>query len=173
MNYKNPTRVITAHIEPSATWGAETRIWHFAVILQEVRIGDHCSIGALTEIGRGTVIGDHSRIGSQVFLPPNSQIGHHVFVGPGVKCTDDRHPKVPEPGDPPYDARPPIIDDYAVIGAGAVLLPGVHIGRGARVAAGSIVTKDVPPRAMVRGLPARFRTAPVEWEFVEPEQQVG
>lgn len=167
VNSKCPThsRVIENRIEGSATWGEGTIIWHYAVILQEVRIGDHCNIGSLTEIGRGTTIGDNSRIGSMCFLPPDTRIGKNVFVGPRVVMCDDMHPRVPLAGDPPYHAQPPVIDDYAVIGAGAVILPGVHIGEGARVAAGAIVTKDVPAGAMVRGQPARFRTAPEEWMY--------
>jgi len=148
----------TRHIEPGAVIGEGTRVWHFAVVLQEVRIGRDCSIGSGTEIGRGTMIGDRSRIGSQVFLPPNSIIGEDVFVGPGCTFTDDRHPKIHAPGDAPYTAEPPVIDDGAVIGAGCVILPGVHIGAGAMIGAGSVVSRDVPPGAHVRGEPARTRT---------------
>lgn len=165
LNYKNPTKIIHAEIDPSATWGADTKIWHFSVILQDVRIGERCNIGSRCEIGRGTKIGDDSRIGSGTFLPPNSYIGHHVFIGPNVVCCDDDTPRVPSPGDPPYHAQPPIIEDYAVVGAGAVLLPGVRIHRGARVAAGAIVTKDVVAHGMVRNPhPARPRTMPKAWE---------
>lgn len=172
VNYKRPTghRVIENYIDGSATWGDGTIIWWYARVLQNVRIGKHCSIGGGTEIGRGTAIGDHSRIGANVFVPPNAQIGHHVFVGPGVTFTDDRLPKVPDVGDPPYKAQPPIIEDFACIGAGAVILPGVRIGRGARVAAGTTVTKDVPANAMVRGQPGRFRTMPDEWQDVRAKE---
>lgn len=167
MNYKKTTRHIEAYISPSATWGERTMIWHYAIVLDAVRIGDDVSIGGRCEIGRGTTIGNKSRIGSGTFLPPNSVVGESVFIGPNVTCCDDRLPRVPQAGDPPYTAEPPVIEDFAVIGAGAVLLPGVRIGRGARVAAGAIVTKDVPENAMVRGLPARFRTMPDEWQHVD------
>jgi UDP-2-acetamido-3-amino-2,3-dideoxy-glucuronate N-acetyltransferase len=160
MNYKRPigNRIIEAMIDGSATWGEGTIIWWYAKVLQNVRIGDCCSIGGGTEIGRGTTIGDRTRIGANCFFPPNSRIGSWVFIGPGVKCADDMHPKVPQDGDPPYHAQPPVIEDEAVIGIGAILLPGVHIGRGAIVAAGALVTKDVPAGAMVRGHPARIFT---------------
>lgn len=166
-NYKNPphSRIITNFIDGSATWGDGTMIWHFAVILQQVRIGKNCMIGSRTEIGRGTTVGDYSRIGSGVFIPPNATIGHHVFIGPNVTFTDDKTPKVPDVGDPPYHAQPPIIEDFASIGAGAVILPGVRIGRGARVAAGATVTKDVVANGMVRNQDrARPRTMPEAWE---------
>lgn len=145
-------------IDPSVEIGEGSKVWNYAVVLQDVVIGRFCSIGSLTEIGRGTTIGDNSRIGSQCFFPPNSRIGRNVFVGPGVKCADDRYPYVHQDGDPPYKAEPPVIEDGASIGIGAVLLPGVTIGAGAIVAAGSVVTKDVPHKATVMGSPARLHT---------------
>lgn len=151
-------------IESNVQVGKNTKIWHFAVVLQDVRIGADCNIGSGCEIGRGTVIGDNTRIGAHTFLPPNSQIGNNVFIGPNVTCTDDRYPVIPKEGDPPYNALPPVIDDYAAVGAGVTILPGVRIGRGARIAAGSVVTKDVPNYAAVRGVPARFFNAPEEWD---------
>jgi UDP-2-acetamido-3-amino-2,3-dideoxy-glucuronate N-acetyltransferase len=169
LNYKKAMgwAIIPTDIHPTATWGDGTMIWAYTIVLAEVRIGRDCNIGGRCEIGRGTKIGDRSRIGSGTFLPPNTIVGESVFIGPNVTCCDDRLPRVPQAGDPPYVAEPPIIEDFAVIGAGAVLLPGVRIGRGARVAAGAIVTKDVPENAMVRGLPARFRTMPDEWQHVD------
>jgi len=145
-------------VDVSATIGEDTVIWHYARVLALVKIGKCCSIGGGTEIGRGSVIGDYSRIGANCFLPSNSQIGQYVFIGPGVVCTDDRYPRVPAPGDPAYDARPPLIENGASVGAGAVILPGIKIGAGARVAAGSVVTHDVPAGAVVKGSPARVHS---------------
>lgn len=142
-------------IDPSVAIGEGSKVWNYAVVLADVVIGENCSIGSLTEIGRGTTIGDGSRIGSQCFFPPNSKIGKNVFVGPGVKCADDRYPYVHGDTDPPYKAEPPVIEDGSSIGIGAVLLPGVRIGAGAFVAAGSVVTKDVPAGTTVMGVPAK------------------
>jgi acetyltransferase-like isoleucine patch superfamily enzyme len=163
LNHKTTHKNITSYIDPSAEVGEGSMAWHFSVILAKCRIGKDCSIGSGSELGRGTVIGDRSRIGAHVFLPPNTIIGADVFVGPGVTCTDDRHPKIPKPGDPPYTAEPPVIEDGACIGAGAVLLPGVRIGKNARVAAGTLVSKDVPEGVMVIGLPGRQREMPEGW----------
>lgn len=144
-------------IDPSATVDATASVWHYAVVLADAVIGAQCNVGSGCEIGRGTVIGAYSRIGSGTFLPPNTTIGERVFIGPHVVMCDDRHPRVPSPGIPSYFAEPPVIEDDAVVGAGAVLLPGVRIGRNARVAAGALVTKDVPENGFVRSEPARER----------------
>ncbi len=152
-----------AFVDPTVNIGRGVSIWHFARVMQDVVLGEGVSIGGGAEIGRGSTIGARSRISANVFLPPNATVGCDVFLGPGVVCTDDRHPRVPQPGDPPYDAKPPVIEDNASVGAGAILLPGVRIGAGARVAAGAIVTKDVPPGYMIRGEPGRLRRAPAEW----------
>ena len=140
-------------VDPEAKIGANVKIWQFASVLKDAVIGDSVSIGAGAEIGRGCVIGENSRIAHGVFLPPNSKIGRNVFIGPSVTFTDDKNPRV---GNVEYFAQPPIVEDMAAIGAGAVVLPGVHIGWGALVGAGSIVTKDVPARITVMGNPARI-----------------
>jgi UDP-2-acetamido-3-amino-2,3-dideoxy-glucuronate N-acetyltransferase len=143
-------------IDKRAIIGEGTSVWHFSVILAGVMIGRDCSIGSHAEIGRGTLIGDNTRIGHGVFLPPNSQVGESVFIGPCVVFTDDKHPRVNEPGTD-YNAQPPVIGDGAAIGAGAVILPGVKIGKQARIGAGAIVTRDVADFEHVRGEPARAK----------------
>lgn len=165
MNFKRAMgdRIIEAYLDLSATMGKGSIAWWYSRILQEARIGEYVSIGGGCEIGRGCKIGDYTRIGANTFLPPNSVVGHHVFIGPCVTFTDDMHPRVPLPGEPPYDAQPPIIEDHAAIGAGAVILPGVRIGEGARIAAGAIVTRDVPAMVMVKSQPGRFSVPPDAW----------
>lgn len=141
-------------IDSSAHIGLGTNVWHFSVVLADVRIGNCCSIGSHCEIGKGSRIGDGTRIGYGVFLPPNSVIGDDVFIGPGTVFTDDKFPKV---NNPSYYAKPPIVHTKASIGAGCVILPGVIIGEGAMIGAGSVVTKDVPPDTVIRGEPARIQ----------------
>lgn len=160
MNHKTTHKHIESYIDRSAIVGERTIAWHYSRILAKVVIGEDCSIGGGTEIGRGSRIGNRSRIGANVFLPPNSVIGEDVFVGPGVVCTDDKHPRC---GNSDYTAEPPTIHDGAAIGAGAILLPGVTIGRNARIAAGAIVTKDVADGECVLGTPARPYAMPSSW----------
>jgi acetyltransferase-like isoleucine patch superfamily enzyme len=155
---------ISAVVHPTAT------VWHFATILQKCVLEKDVMVGSGTELGRGTTVGEGSRIGAHVFFPSNSKIGKYVFVGPGTVCTDDKYPKVTRPWDKPYNAQPPVIGDGAAIGAGVILMPGVKIGIGARIAAGSIVTRDVPNYCAVRGGPARFFQPPEEWN---PLSQLG
>ncbi len=155
INAKTLKCIVHNYIDPDAIVGDGAFVWHFAVILAGCRLGEGVMIGSRTELGFRCIVGDYSRIGSGVFLPPDTVIGTRVFVGPGVVMTDDRHPKVPGKDDPPYTAMPPVIEDGASIGAGAILLPGVRIGHHARIGAGAIVTHDVPPFGHVRGEPAR------------------
>lgn len=142
----------TNYIDPSVKIGTGSRVWHFAVILANVVIGDECNIGSTVEIGHGSKIGNRSRIGSGSFLPPNSVLGEDVFIGPGVICCDDKYPIV---NNPLYNALPPWIEDGASVGAGAILLPGIHIGKKGVVGAGAVVTHDVGPGETVKGEPAR------------------
>ena len=132
--------------------GAHVRVWAFVNILADVQIGDWCSIGAHSEIGRGTTIGTKSRIGYGCFLPSHATIGKWVFIGPAVSCADDMTPRVPGPCDPHYTPLPPTFEDGCSVGIGCVLLPGIKIGLGARVAAGSLVTTNVTPGGKVRGV---------------------
>lgn len=143
-----------ALVDDSATLGAGTAVWQFAHVMAGVRTGIHCSIGGAAEIGRDCVLGDNVRIGYGVFLPNRTRVGHRVFIGPRATLCDDKHPRV---NNPRYKASPPVIEDDASIGAGAVLLPGVVVGRGALVGAGAVVTRDVAPYTVVMGNPARAR----------------
>lgn len=148
-------------IDDSVKIGMGVRVWHFSTVLAGCELGIGVNIGSRSEIGFNCKIGAHSRISSGVFLPSGTIVGTRVFIGPNVTCTDDRYPRVPTPEEESdgwsYNAEPPIIEDYAAIGAGAVLLPGVRIGHHALVGAGAVVTKDVPPHAKVYGEAAKLR----------------
>ena len=129
---------------------------HNVVIREETRIGDRVSIGTATVIDGHTTIGNDVSLQSRVYIPTNTRIGNHVFIGPNAVLTNDRYPPTRIGG---LDG--PIIKDSAAIGANATLLPGVCIGKGALVAAGAIVTRDVPDHMMAIGAPAKIRELPV------------
>lgn len=151
-------------IYETAVFGSGCKVWDYARVLGQVVCGDYVSIGGGTEIGFRTKIGHRSRISANVFLPNDTNIGENVFVGPGVICTDDRHPVV-SLSSAHYIAEPPTICDFASIGAGAKLTPGVRIGVRARVACGAVVTDDVPDGATVMSpVAARERAGVAGWE---------
>ena len=133
--------------------GHGTVIWNGAVICADVKIGKNVCIGNGCFIGKGTIIGNNCRLQSNVFLPPNSRLDAEVFCGPGMICTDDRHPRV---GNKNYKAEPPIFERGCSVGAGVVILPGVIVGAGAMVGAGAVVTRNVEPYSTVVGCPAQI-----------------
>lgn len=131
--------------------GRGSRVWHFANVEDDVTVGDGSAIGSHCYVGRGARIGNGVRIQSFVSICRNAVIEDDVFVSPHVLITDDKHPRA---GNPNYKAEPPKLRAGCSIGAGAIILPGIEIGMGAVVAAGAVVTRDVPPRVTVLGVPA-------------------
>lgn len=147
----------------------------FTVIYAGVRAGDHlrtghhvlirspCAIGDQVLVGTGTTIDGQVEIGSRVkleshvYIPTHTRIGNQVFIGPGAVLTNDRYPLRQRQS---YAPAGPTIADNVTIGARAVLLPGVSIGEGSFIAAGAVVTRDVPPWSLVVGTPGRIEPLP-------------
>jgi UDP-2-acetamido-3-amino-2,3-dideoxy-glucuronate N-acetyltransferase len=154
----------TALCESTAV-GARTRIWAFAHVMAGARIGKDCNIGDHAFVESGARLGHGVTIKNQVLIWEGVTIGDGVFVGPAVIFTNDRHPRSPRlPGVPAVARRysdksrwllPTRVGRGASIGAGAIILPGIVVGEFALIAAGSVVTADVPPHAIVAGNPAR------------------
>lgn len=133
--------------------GVGTRIWQFVVVLPGAQIGADVNICSHCFVENDVVIGDRVTIKSGVQLWDGVTLGDDVFVGPNVSFTNDR---LPRSGNRDFERLPTFIEDGASIGAGAVILPGLRIRTGALVAAGAVVTRDVPAGAVVRGNPARI-----------------
>lgn len=116
-------------------------------------IGDGTRIGSFSEIG-GAVVGKDCVIGAYVFICPSCKIGDRVFLGPGTKLLNDLYPSIKGEEFVPNGV---IIEDDVIVGGCCTILPGVTIGKGARVGAGAVVTKNVPPNTTVIGFPAQER----------------
>jgi acetyltransferase-like isoleucine patch superfamily enzyme len=150
----------TADISPRAevddtVWvGARTRIWQFATVVRGTILGAECSVGAGAVL-TGPIFGDGCKISSGVVMGPGFLIGHRVFVGPCCVLANDVYPSVDSAG---YDERllrsgahfAVVIEDDVMIGSHVTVLPGVTVGRGAALAAGAVVTRDVPPQSVWR-----------------------
>jgi acetyltransferase-like isoleucine patch superfamily enzyme len=123
-----------------------------AFVRERVRLGPGSVVGQGSAVDNDTVIGARVRIQSRVYITAFMVIEDDVFVGPGAVTTnDDAMGRIPR-GTP---MRGPTLRRACRIGGGSVLVPGVEIGEEAFVAAGAVVTADVPPRAVVMGVPAR------------------
>ena len=123
-------------------------------------VGDDTRIGAFVEIQKNAVIGERCKISSHSFICEGVAIEDEVFVGHGVMFINDRYPRATADGRPQSEADwtvvPTRVSRRASIGSGAVVMCGVTIGEGALVGAGAVVTRDVPPNAVVAGVPARL-----------------
>lgn len=141
----------SAEIEHGAVIGNGTRIWHLTHVRTAAVIGDSCSIGRNVFVDSGVHVGDRCKIQNNVSVYRGVTLEDEVFVGPSAVFTNDLHPRAV--GD--WAVSETLVERGASIGAGAVIVCGVTIGTGALVAAGAVVTRDVAPRALVMGNPAR------------------
>lgn len=131
--------------------GDETTIWQYSIILESAIIGSNCNINCHTFIENDVVIGNNVTIKSGVYLWDGITIKDDVFIGPNVTFTNDKFPRSKSH----FELQRITIGKGASIGAGALIMGGVNIGEYALVAAGSIVTKDVPDYTLVLGQPAK------------------
>jgi acetyltransferase-like isoleucine patch superfamily enzyme len=131
-----------------------------ARIREKNRIGNNVSIGAGSIIERDCVIMDNAKIHSGCFIPEYTIIKKNAWIGPGVIMTNVLHPPCPAfkkhaPIKGKKCCHGPTIEENAVIGAGAVILPAIVVGENSLVGAGSVITNDVPPNCLAFGNPAR------------------
>ncbi len=140
-------------IHPNLVVGHRTKFWYPELSnIGRARIGNDCIIHSHVWIGDGAVIGNNVRIQAFSFIPEGVHIEDNVFVGPRVTFTNDKYP----PSEP-KDWRRTHVKSDSSIGAGAVILPGVTIGRGAKIGAGSVVTRNIPDGSPEYGNPATVK----------------
>ncbi|MBY0429707.1 MAG: N-acetyltransferase [Rhodospirillales bacterium] len=144
--------------------GRNVRYYSF-VNLYGCTIGDDSKIGTFVEIQRGASIGRRCKISSHSFICEGVHLGDDVFIGHGVMFTNDKHPRASVDGKPITDEWSMLetfVEDEVSIGSNATILCGLRIGRGASIGAGAVVTRDVPPGAVIAGNPARPLRTPQE-----------
>jgi len=148
-----------ARISPDVKLGRDVKIFAF-VNLYGCEIGDESKIGTFVEIQKGAKIGRHVKVSSHTFICEGVTIEDEVFIGHGVMFINDKYPRAAtSTGQLQTEADwvcvPTLIKKGASVGSNATILCGVTVGEGAIVGAGSVVTHDVPPGAVVAGSPAR------------------
>lgn len=150
----------SADVAADASIGDGSQVWHLAQVREGVQMGAGCVVGRGAYIGTGVVLGKHCKIQNYALVYEPAHLGDGVFVGPGVVLTNDTYPRAVNPDGSlksadDWHAVGVTIENGASIGARAVCVAPVRIGAWATVAAGSVVTRDVPAHAIVRGVPAR------------------
>jgi UDP-2-acetamido-3-amino-2,3-dideoxy-glucuronate N-acetyltransferase len=150
----------SADVSDRAVLGAGTKIWHLAQVREDATLGENCIVGRGAYVGTGVHIGDNTKIQNYALVYEPAKLGNGVFIGPAVVLTNDTYPSSVSPDGSLKSAHDwtPVgvtIEDGASIGARAVCVAPVTIGRWATIAAGAVVTKDVPAFALMAGVPAK------------------
>lgn len=144
----------SSYVDEDVVIGDNTKVWHFCHLQKGARIGANCSLGQNVNVSNHVVIGDYCKIQNNVSLYEGVELEEGVFCGPSCVFTNDLTPRAKFPkGSAGY--KKTVIKKGASIGANATIVCGHTIGEYAMVAAGAVVTKDVPAYALVAGVPAR------------------
>jgi UDP-2-acetamido-3-amino-2,3-dideoxy-glucuronate N-acetyltransferase len=150
-----------AEVEEGAEVGRRTRIWHLAQVRSGARIGADCNIGRGVYIDGGVVVGNRVKIQNYVSVYNGVTVEDGVLVGPHAVFTNDKRPRAVTPtmrlkGPDDWQLVRTLVRQGASIGANAVLVCGITVGRWAMIGAGAVVTRDVPDHGLVVGNPARL-----------------
>lgn len=145
----------SAYIDGGAQIGNGTKIWHFCHVYGGAVIGAYCSVGQNVVIANRVSIGNHVKIQNNVSLYEGVVLEDYVFCGPSMVFTNVTTPRSAFPRNTSADYHKTLVRRGASIGANATIVCGNTIGEWAFIAAGAVVTKDVPPYAIMAGVPAR------------------
>jgi UDP-2-acetamido-3-amino-2,3-dideoxy-glucuronate N-acetyltransferase len=146
----------------SETVGVGTRVWAFAHIMRGARVGKNCNIGDHAFVESGAIVGDNVTLKNNVCVWAGVTLEDDVFVGPNATFTNDRYPRSPRmpQATSRYESTArwlalTLVERGVSIGANVTIVPGLRLGRYCMIAAGSVVTANVPPFALMVGAPAR------------------
>ena len=144
----------SSYVDENVQIGEGTKIWHFCHIQSGARIGKHCSLGQNVNVAGNVTIGNDVKIQNNVSIYEGVELEDGVFCGPSCVFTNDLTPRARYPtGRENYKRT--LVKEGASIGANATIVCGHTVGKFAMVAAGAVVTKDVPDYALVAGVPAK------------------
>ncbi len=138
-------------------FGKDVVIWNYVVVGESTKIGDGTRIGSFCDIGKDVVIGKNCIIQAHVTISNECKLGDNVFIGPNSSLLNDKFPHS-------RCLTPSIIKDNVVVGGCVTILPNVTVSENSIVAAGSVVTKDVLPDTVVKGVPAKPMMSRQEYE---------
>lgn len=152
--------VDSADVDPRASIGPGSKVWHLAQVREGAVIGRSCIVGRGAYVGSGVTVGDNCKIQNHALVYEPAALGAGVFIGPAAVLTNDQYPRSISPAGDLKSAADwePVgvtIGEGASVGARAVCVAPVRVGNWAMVAAGAVVTRDVPDHALVVGVPAR------------------
>ncbi len=144
----------SSYVDEDVVIGENTKVWHFCHIQKGARIGDNCSFGQNVNISNHVIIGNGVKVQNNVSIYEGVELEDYVFCGPSCVFTNDLTPRSRYPkGSAGY--KKTLVKKEASIGANATIVCGHTIGKWAIIAAGAVVTKDVPDYALMAGVPAR------------------
>ena len=156
-----PTKIVdTADVDSSATIGDGSSVWHLAQVREGAVLGANCVIGRGAYIGSGVRLGNNCKVQNHALVYEPATLADGVFIGPAVVLTNDTYPRAVTPDGglksaSDWEAVGVAIHEGASIGARSVCVAPLTIGAWALIAAGSVVVRDVPPHALVAGVPAQ------------------
>jgi len=144
-------------IGKNVQFGKNVVVWNYVVIGDNTKIGHGTCIGSFCDIGKGVIIGENCNIQAHVTISNECKLGNKIFIGPNSSLLNDKFPHS-------RCLTPSIIRDNVVIGGCVTILPSITAGENSVIAAGSVVTKDIPPETVVKGIPAKPMMTRQEYE---------